>query len=165
MTLNFEYETDILLDVDYKDIVTRVVNQALDYEGCPYETELSIILTENEEISKMNCEFRGIDSATDVLSFPMIDYNIPSDFSDLEDNTEEYFNPETGELILGDIVISVEKVMEQAENYGHSIERELAFLTAHSVLHLCGYDHIEEDERVVMEKKQEDILESLSIRR
>ena len=71
---------------------------------------------------------------------------------------EDYFNLETGELLLGDIVISVDKVEEQAEKYGHSQARELAFLTAHSMLHLCGYDHMEEDERLVMEKKQEEIL-------
>ena len=76
----------------------------------------------------------------------------------LEEQSEDYFNPETGELLLGDIVISIDKVDEQAEKYGHSKERELAFLVAHSMLHLCGYDHMEDDERLVMEKKQEEIL-------
>ena len=88
----------------------------------------------------------------------MGDYETPSDFERLEEVAEDYFNLETGELLLGDIVISVDKVEEQAEKYGHSQARELAFLTAHSMLHLCGYDHMEEDERLVMEKKQEEIL-------
>ena len=117
-----------------------------------------MLLTDDEEIHRINQEFRGIDRATDVLSFPMGDYETPSDFERLEDMAEDYFNLETGELLLGDIVISVDKVEEQAEKYGHSQTRELAFLTAHSMLHLCGYDHMEENERLVMEKKQEEIL-------
>ncbi len=83
----------------------------------------------------------------------------------MEDDSEDYFNPETGELLLGDIVISVEKVIEQAQKYGHSRERELAFLVAHSMLHLFGYDHIKESEREKMEKKQEEILKILGIER
>ena len=131
---------------------------AQDYENCPYEAEVNVLLTDDQEIHRINQEFRGIDRATDVLSFPMGDYETPSDFERLEEVAEDYFNLETGELLLGDIVISVDKVEEQAEKYGHSQARELAFLTAHSMLHLCGYDHMEEDERLVMEKKQEEIL-------
>lgn len=89
----------------------------------------------------------------------MIEYEKESDFSHVEDSVEDYFNPESGELILGDIIISVEKVIEQAEKYGHSRERELAFLIAHSMLHLCGYDHMVDEERVIMETKQREILE------
>lgn len=88
----------------------------------------------------------------------MVDYERPSDFDHVENAAEDYFNPETGELMLGDIVISVDKVTEQAEKYGHSERRELAFLVAHSMLHLCGYDHMEDGERLVMEEKQEEIL-------
>jgi probable rRNA maturation factor len=76
----------------------------------------------------------------------------------VEDHVEDCFDPETGELVLGDIMVSVEKVMEQAEAYGHSRERELAFLIAHSMLHLCGYDHMDEQERLRMEQRQDDIL-------
>ncbi len=83
----------------------------------------------------------------------------------MEDAAEDYFNPETGELMLGDIVISVDKVTEQAEKYGHSERRELAFLVAHSMLHLCGYDHMEDEERLVMEDKQEEILETEGVQR
>ena len=95
----------------------------------------------------------------------MVDYERPADFDGLEDHAEDYFNPETGELMLGDIIVSVDKVEEQAEKYGHSQARELAFLVAHSMLHLFGYDHMEEDERLVMEKKQAEILERRGYRR
>ncbi|BBF42280.1 metal-dependent hydrolase YbeY [Lachnospiraceae bacterium KM106-2] len=165
MTINFEYEAKDSLDFDYEALITKVVNAALDYENCPYEAEVNVVLTGNEEIHEVNKEFRQIDRPTDVLSFPMIDYSSPSDFSEVEEMVDEYFNPETGELLLGDIMISVDKMKEQAKAYGHSEVRELAFLTAHSMLHLCGYDHMEDEERIVMEKKQEEILTGLDITR
>ncbi|MCR5148712.1 MAG: rRNA maturation RNase YbeY, partial [Eubacterium sp.] len=111
-----------------------------------------------EGIRIINKENRDIDKPTDVLSFPMLDYNEPADFSLAEDNTYDYFDAETGNLLLGDIVISLDKVYSQAEEYGHSPKREIAFLTAHSMLHLFGYDHMEEEERKVMEELQEEIL-------
>ncbi|ROR29323.1 putative rRNA maturation factor [Mobilisporobacter senegalensis] len=164
MTFNYEYETDIELDCDYREIMTKVINESIDYESCPYEVEVNCILTNNDEIKVINQEYRGIDHPTDVLSFPMIEYNMPSDFNGLEDSNDN-FNPDTGELLLGDIIISVEKVMEQAALYGHSVERELAFLTAHSMLHLFGYDHMVDEERLIMEKKQEEILSFLGFTR
>ena len=145
MTINIEYEAEKKLNLPYESIIEDVVNASLDYEKCPYEAEVNVILTDNAEIRRINRESRQIDSPTDVLSFPMGDF-------------EDYFNPETGELLLGDIVISVDKVEEQAEKYGHSQTRELAFLVAHSMLHLCGYDHMEEQERIAMEMRQEEIL-------
>lgn len=159
MTINIEYEAEKRLDLPYETILEEVVEAALDYEKCPYEAEVNVLLTDDEQIRRINSEFRQIDRATDVLSFPMGDFETPSDFERLEEQSEDYFNPETGELLLGDIVISVDKVAEQAEKYGHSQTRELAFLAAHSMLHLCGYDHMEEEERLLMEKKQEEILE------
>jgi probable rRNA maturation factor len=90
---------------------------------------------------------------------------MPGDFDKLEETCEDCFHPETGELILGDIVISVERAIKQAEEYGHSVIREFAFLTAHSMLHLMGYDHMEEDERGIMEAKQDEIMEILQISR
>ncbi|MDD3239938.1 MAG: rRNA maturation RNase YbeY [Lachnospira sp.] len=167
MTISIEYETDKQLKLDYENIITEVVNAAMDYEKCPYEAEINVILTDNEAIHAINLEHRQVDRATDVLSFPMIDYESPADFDSLEDdmnvNTEDYFNPDSGELMLGDIVISVEKVIEQAEKYGHSEKRELAFLVAHSMMHLFGYDHMEEEEAKVMEQKQNEVLEQLGI--
>lgn len=159
MTINIEYEAEKKLDLPFKDIIEQVVLESLDYEQCPYEAEVNVVLTDNEEIQAVNKEYRGIDRPTDVLSFPMIDYEAPSQFEHVEEAAEDYFNPETGELMLGDIMISVDKVEEQAERYGHSITRELAFLVAHSMLHLFGYDHMEEAERLEMEGKQTEILE------
>ena len=136
----------------------------MEYAECPYEAEVNLLLTMNEQIHEMNLEFRGIDRPTDVLSFPMNEYEVPGVFDGLEEQ-EDAFHPETGELMLGDIVISKEKVLAQAEEYGHSVEREYAFLIAHSVLHLIGYDHIEEEERMVMETKQREIMKRLDILR
>lgn len=165
MTLEIEYETETRLELPAEEIITQVVKEALRYENCPYDIELNVLLTDNAAIQKINFEQRNIDAPTDVLSFPMIEYETPADFSVVEEQVEDSFNPETGELLLGDIVISVDKVLEQAESYGHSARRELAFLVAHSMLHLFGYDHMEDEERLVMEKKQREILHHLSIER
>lgn len=164
MTITIDYETSKKLEFDYEDYIHRVIEKAMDYEACPYEAEINVLITDNEQIQQINAENRGIDAPTDVLSFPMIEYETPADFDALEDMWE-VFHPETGELLLGDIVLSVDKIKSQAEEYGHSIERELSFLVAHSMLHLFGYDHMEEDERAVMEQKQREILEQLSITR
>ena len=164
MTVLFEEEGTLQLELPCQELAERVIEAALDYEDCPYEAEVNLLLTMNDEIREMNRNFRQIDSATDVLSFPMIDYEDAGEFAFLEESPE-CFHPETGELMLGDIVISKEKVISQAEEYGHSIEREYAFLIAHSMLHLFGYDHMEENERLVMELKQKEILEQLGILR
>lgn len=164
MTLYFEEEGDLTLELPCEELAKTVMEAALDYEECPYEAEVNLLLTMNEEIREMNARFREIDRATDVLSFPMVDYNEPGNFEFLEE-ADEYFHPESGELMLGDIVISKEKVLSQAEEYGHSPKREYAFLIAHSMLHLMGYDHIEEEERVCMETRQNEILERLGITR
>ena len=165
MTVNIEYETDIALDLTYEDIIKAVIDEAVDYEKCPYEVEVNVVLTDDESIHQINKEYRDVDRPTDVLSFPMIEYEKPSEFGGIEEAAVDYFNPETGELILGDIIISVEKVMEQADKYGHSIKRELAFLTAHSMMHLFGYDHMGEDEAKVMEAKQNEVLMNINITR
>ncbi len=164
MRIYLENEEGPELDLDYMGIANLIAEGVLDYENCPYESQIELLLTNNDEIRRINNEFRGIDHPTDVLSFPMIDYESPADFSSLEED-DSNFDPETGELILGDIVISKEKVIAQAEEYGHSVKREFAFLIAHSMLHLLGYDHMEEEERLVMEKKQRSILENLGIER
>ena len=165
MTINFDYEVANQFDFDFEEMEKKVVEACLDYEQCPYEAEVSILLTDNEQIRQINQEYRGIDAPTDVLSFPAIDYDTPSDFSKLEESLAEYFHPETGELLLGDIVISLERAMSQAQEYGHSLMRELAFLTTHSMFHLFGYDHMEEEERKRMEDKQKEVLEQLQIQR
>ena len=165
MTVTLERESDIPLPFSEQEVAEAVISETLDYEDCPYEVQVNIILTNNEEIHQINLEHRGVDAPTDVLSFPMIEYAYPSDFTVLEADGMDNFDPDTGELILGDIVISVDKVMEQAEKYGHDVKREYAFLIAHSMLHLFGYDHMDELERETMEHKQEDILTRLNITR
>ena len=160
MTVTIEYEAEKKLSLPYEEIIREIVEASLDYEECPYEAEVNVILTDNPSIQEINREHRQIDDPTDVLSFPLVDYGRPADFSHVEEQAEDYFNPETGELMLGDIVISVDKVEEQAEKYGHSQRRELAFLVAHSMLHLCGYDHMEEEERLDMEARQRAILDT-----
>ncbi len=165
MTFCVENETGTALSFDAEVLARQVIEATLDYENCPYEVTLEIVLTDNEGICAMNKEFRGIDNPTDVLSFPNVDYRVPADFSEVEDRVEDYFDPDSGELCLGDIVISIDKVYEQANAYGHSIEREYAFLIAHSMLHLLGYDHMEPDAAAVMEHRQEEILSELGITR
>jgi probable rRNA maturation factor len=165
MTINFDYEVTKQFDFDFEEMERKVVEACLDFVECPYEAEVSILLTDNEQIKQINQEYRGIDAPTDVLSFPVIEYEDPGDFSGLEETFADYFHPETGELLLGDIVISIDKAETQAEEYGHTLLRELAFLTAHSMFHLFGFDHMEEEERRTMEEKQEAVLSKLQILR
>ena len=165
MTINLEYEASKQLDFDYKEIIEKVVAQCLDEEDFPYEAEISILLTDDKQIQELNKNFRGKDAPTDVLSFPALEYKKAGDFSFLDEAGDEYFNPDTGECILGDIVISVDRAISQAEEYGHSIVREIAFLTAHSMFHLMGYDHMTDDERLIMEDKQNKVLNELKIYR
>ena len=165
MSLFVENETEETFDFDIEQIVDLVSKEVLEEENCPYETQINVLLTDNAGIREFNKEYRNIDRETDVLSFPNLDFETPAAFEIDEDREADYFDPETGELILGDIIISVDRVKEQAESYGHSRKREFAFLVAHSMLHLCGYDHMEEAEAAVMEAKQEAVLQKLGITR
>lgn len=160
-----ENETDTTFEFDVEEVVEAVVMQVLDTEMCPYEAQVNVLLTDNEGIRSFNRDYRNIDKETDVLSFPNLDFVEPGFYEIDEDLEAAYFDPETGELILGDIIISVDKVKEQAFNYGHSIKREFAFLVAHSMLHLAGYDHMEPEEAKIMETKQEMVLKQLNINR
>lgn len=165
MTINLEKETNLLEDFDFEGLFTKIVNAASDYIDCPYEVMVNILLTDDENIREINKETRDIDKATDVLSFPMLEYETPGNFDFIDEEDMTLFDFETGELMLGDIVISVERALKQAEEFNHSYVRELAFLCAHSMLHLSGFDHMEDDERKVMEKMQSEILESINITR
>ncbi|MBR1892962.1 MAG: rRNA maturation RNase YbeY [Lachnospiraceae bacterium] len=165
MTFYVEKETETDLGLDYRAILEKVALKVLEQEKCPYEAEISLTLVDPEDIRATNSEFRGIDKVTDVLSFPMVEYQSPADFSNIEEDFPDCFNPETGELMLGDIVICLDRAREQAEEYGHSVLREFAFLIAHSMLHLLGFDHMEPDEAAVMEAKQREALDSLGITR
>jgi probable rRNA maturation factor len=164
MTIYIESETEVDFDFDYEKVAKDVVNTAMDYMKFPFEAEVSITLTDNDGIHEINKAFRKIDAPTDVLSFPMIAYEEPGDFSLIEEN-DDLFNPESGEVILGDIVLNVPRIHSQANEYGHSDLREYAFLIAHSMLHLFGFDHMTEEEATVMETKQREILDILKISR
>lgn len=165
MTCYVEWETDHAPDAAGEALIRRCLKTVLAMEGCPYEAQVEVVITDNAAIREANRTFRGIDAPTDVLSFPMIAYQKPADFSGLEEQAEEYFDPDSGELLLGDVMLSADKVKEQAEAYGHSLKREFAFLIVHSLLHLCGYDHMEEEERRQMEARQEAVMERLEILR
>ncbi len=161
MTCLIDCEVDTGWDFDHLTLYERCVDAVLNEEGCPYETEVSLLITDDEGIRQINNEKRGIDAATDVLSFPMIEYSRPGDFSMLEEDGTA-FDPETGELVLGDIILSVPRITAQAEEYGHDIQREYAFLIVHSMLHLCGYDHMEDTDRELMEERQKIIMADLA---
>jgi len=165
MTINIEKEVEVCFGFAENEYVEKVILAAMDYVDCPYEAEVNVLFTDNVGIHEMNREYREIDRPTDVLSFPMVEYSEPGNFDNLEDEQEDCFHPETGELLLGDIVLSYDKIKEQAAEYGHSELRELCFLVAHSMLHLFGYDHMEEDEREQMEQMQREILSGLQILR
>ena len=164
MTLQIDYETDREIGIEYEELAEKVVQKVLDMEGCPYDAQVNLVLTDNEEIQRVNTEFREIAAPTDVLSFPMIPFETPADYTIVEED-ESYFDLDTDELLLGDIMISVDKVFAQAEEYGHSVTREFCFLVAHSMLHLLGYDHMTPEEAVVMENKQRTALDELGITR
>ena len=164
MTILMEEECEVTFEFDYEKVARDVVSTALDHLKFPFETEISITFTNNEGIQSINKEFRQIDAPTDVLSFPMIEYDDAGNFDSIEEQ-DDLFNPETGEVILGDIVLNLNRIYSQADEYGHSVLREYAFLIAHSMLHLFGFDHMTEAEAAVMEEKQREILDILNISR
>lgn len=163
MTSYVENETDKKFDFAVEEVVEKVARTVLEMENCPYEVCLNLLITNNEGIRTYNKDYRQIDKETDVLSFPNVEYEKAGDFSMAEKMQADCFDPDSGELLLGDIIISVQKVEEQAKEYGHSELREFAFLTAHSMFHLCGYDHMTDKEAAVMEQKQENVLTQLGI--
>ena len=132
-------------------LIRRCCNAVLQSENFEGSAEISVTFVDNEEIRKLNSKYRNKDTATDVLSFPM------------GENGVYDVHMETGAKILGDVVLSMEKAIEQANAYGHSLQREVAYLTAHSVLHLLGYDHIESMDRVRMREKEELIMTELGL--
>jgi len=164
MTINIEEEIPAEFPFDHRKLAEEIITFVLDYEKFPFEAEVSVTLVDNEGIHEINREYRGVDAPTDVLSFPMIEYSSPGDFSKIEDY-DDNFNPDSGEVLLGDIVLSLPKVDEQAKAYGHSLKREFAFLIVHSMLHLLGYDHMTPEEAAFMENKQKFILNEKNILR
>lgn len=165
MTIYVEDEGGYEFSFSVKEQLDRLVSYVTEYVACPYEPEISVTLVTKEEIHRLNKEFRQVDRPTDVLSFPMMEYDEPANFDGETFQTSLTTNPESGEMVLGDIVLCSQVVCEQAEEYGHSELREFSFLVVHSLLHLFGYDHIEEAERMVMEEKQKSIMEQMQILR
>ena len=146
--------------------LSNVCDFALKEEGVECQSQISLLFVDNEEIREINNETRNIDRATDVLSFPMLDFEDKKVFNEMYLNYDfdETFK-DGDELILGDMVLSLERALEQSEEYGHSYEREVSYLVVHSILHLLGYDHMEEDDKKRMRKREEEILNKLQIRR
>jgi len=141
----FDDRQDLMeINGDNEAAIERAVEAVLTEEECDGDFEISVSFVTNEEIKKLNKEYRNVDNETDVLSFPM---------------NEEF----DGVTILGDIVISTQKIIEQADDFGHSPEREMIYLTVHSMLHLLGYDHMENDEKSAMRAKEKEIMKNLKI--
>lgn len=148
------------LSAALRKLMEKAARTSLDYMGFRTDVEISVMLTDNEGIRSLNAMHRNIDRATDVLSFPMFEYDENGEI------VEEYAEfGDQGELCLGDIVISLERAAEQAEEYGHSFEREVGFLTVHSMLHLLGYDHMTPEDEKEMFGYQRDILEEMGLTR
>jgi len=131
---------------DIEKTLSNLVEKVLELENLEGDYEISISFVDNEQIRELNRDYRGIDEETDVLSFPL----------------DDSINRE-GPTLLGDIIISLEKAKEQSDDYGHSLEREIAYLAVHSMLHLLGYDHMEEDERLAMRSREKEIMKELGI--
>lgn len=155
MTLLTDNRTEEIIDEEIMKELERVAYETLVYDEFDTECEVSLSIVNDEEIKEINASFRSIDSSTDVLSFPQIDYDLD----------ETVMTNEKDEIVLGDIIISIDTAKRQAQEYGHSLKRELCFLTVHSMLHLLGYDHMTEEEEKEMFAKQKDILEKAGIGR
>ena len=165
MTFYVENETDEEFSFDIDELIKTLTGSVIKRFDIPYELSLNVTFTDDETIREINREFRNIDSSTDVLSFPALEFEKPGDFSVISEDDPECFDPDTGELIFGDIMISLEHAGKQAVEYGHSYKREIAFLLTHSLLHLSGFDHIDDEERKVMEELQDEILDEIGITR
>lgn len=165
MTFYVDNETPYEINEELQKKIEEIVLEVTKEEQFYYPFEVNLLITDNNGIKEFNSTYRKITKETDVLSFPNLDFEIPGNYDVLENEIEKinYYNLDTDEVVLGDIIISYEKIISQANEYGHSETRELCFLIAHSMLHLLGYDHMEPDEAKVMEEKQKKILDRLGI--
>ena len=153
-------ESEVDCPAGTQELLEKVISAALEAEGVEADCEINVLLTDDEGIHQVNLDMRGVDRPTDVLSFPMFDLQ-PG-----EKPGEEDADPDTGLVPLGDMCLSLERARAQAEEFGHSVERELSYLTVHSVLHLLGYDHMDEGPmKVQMRGREEAILQTLGITR
>ena len=150
----------VKISEEIENTIKKVIDASLEYENCDFDAEVSVTIVDNEAIREINNETRNIDAPTDVLSFPMLYFDEDGNIIDSD------FDMDGDVLVLGDIVISAERAKSQAEEFGHSFLREIAFLTVHSMLHLLGYDHVDDPEgEKIMFAKQEEILDKLGIKR
>ncbi|MDF2502841.1 MULTISPECIES: rRNA maturation RNase YbeY [Clostridium] len=159
-------QNKIDFSLENEKIIRDIIDYALKEEGVNIDYEVSVILIDNEEIKEINREMRDIPRITDVLSFPMLDYPEGSIYKEAyrENKFDDTFLDE-GKLVLGDIALSLERAKEQSIDFGHSFIRECSYLTIHSVLHLLGYDHMIEEEKTIMRKREEEILNKFNINR
>lgn len=148
--------------IDYS-LFSAVASMAEIVEGIK-NTSVNLYICDNETIREYNKKYRNIDLVTDVLSFPSIDYNGKT-ITECFEKLDEAYDPETNTIFIGDSIISIDKAIYQANEFGHSVKRELAFLFCHSILHLFGYDHIKKEDASIMEAKQKYILDNLAIQR
>lgn len=153
MQILFDNTTQYKIDDKFKDLIYTAISETLNFEHFTDNVEISFSLVSNNEIKDLNFKYRNINKETDVLSFPMYDFQ----FENIPNQNEK--------IMLGDIIISIDKAIEQAKEYEHSIEREIGFLTVHSMLHLLGYDHIEKEDEKIMFSKQKEILEKCNLKR
>jgi len=148
------------IDRDILNLIKKAVKLCAEHENFPYSWEVCITLTDDKTIQEINRDYRQTDKPTDVLSFPLIQYDnrvpqvMPGDI-----------DPETGRISLGDIIISVERAEEQAQNYGHSFEREIVFLAVHGMLHLLGHDHMNREDERIMSEKQRTVMDEIGLKR
>ncbi len=157
-------ESELEAPFPYEDLLKQCISKALDAEGVTAACEINVLITDDEGIHQINLEQREVDRPTDVLSFPMFEFTPGAFPEDVEDDLD----PETGLLPLGDMVISYERCLAQAEEFGHSPERELGYLSVHSVLHLLGYDHMDGEDGPMkrqMRAREEEIMASLHLQR
>lgn len=165
MIVNIEETGAITLpaDIDIETLAESVAAQGMKLSGADFEAQIDLWLCSEEEIQSLNSRFRSKDAVTDVLSFPNLDLSRPAVWPD--SFTVDVIDPQTQAICLGSIALCKQRAMEQAQAYGHSLKRELAFLIAHSVLHLCGYDHETAEQAALMENMQKEILQKLGITR
>ena len=158
MAIYIEKQTNTRFDFHYRPVIEKAVKTVLELKNIPEELDVNVMIVGPGEMQRINYETRGIDSVTDVLSFPYFEYPVPGVF-------DQELNDWADEDILGDIVLCADRIINQAEEYGHSQKRELAFLTVHSMLHLIGHDHMTDPDVELMEKEQKEIMKILNITR
>lgn len=165
LTIMIDNRQDLYSTESIETLIETTITKTAICEDLKQGYQVSIILVDNEQIKNINKDYRGIDLPTDVLSFPMLNYDGDDAISDNPCSREESIDMDTGEIVLGDIAISLERAFEQSQDYGHSFEREVSFLAVHGMLHLLGYNHEAEEDRKIMRYKEEHILESINLKR